>query len=659
MVTFLDKTTSGRRYLHIQPSENDVDGEETKLPVRNPTTSLCKPDCVRGPPSLPWWSKENLKTGETFLLSTDVKMKENLSSYQLLRILSPLPDAGARGWSDYQAIFDELGVATGQRTETFLAAFLSCWLCTFILPVRDAGCIRPGTFSIASLMASGVGYCLPTAVVASIYKGINELSRSSHPGRGGGHFPTHFLYAWLAKNFDAYELVGEPSSSPGMVKFSGLGRAKSFQPEEARELIDSGRGFCWHSPHANGSKRKRSDLSDTNISKDEGKLKPKLKIIRSGRPMEPFVPVIENGSSRVEIPGIDVGTLAMPIPAIPIQSIAPLPQDEPPVEVCEPSTQKVTELPPEGAENIMDILDAEPNPIECMGESDDVNFKEGLAHIPLPSGSQCFPSVGCIPSFGKDLFDSRSRLVSSRGVCPPDDDVVEYIRKVNAHSPVPRPQRPLKVPQGGISVFDADAFIKEVDKNAARVLGKAILDKVCRTPFDRLPSLRGDFDSLYATILQRGVDVTPLESRVEGLIRQACDFKDLQQSYSGRISAEEHNNCRMEVQGKLDEASRQVNIEGTHYKAKAAELKHVESRRQELLKELQLLEDQQKELSSQVAASEHLLQEAEREVIDLQGQIEVLNATEVMDAATKASLEKAKAYIKESFEDLKNFQWDP
>ncbi|KAJ8430787.1 hypothetical protein Cgig2_023281 [Carnegiea gigantea] len=777
MVTFLDKTTSGRRYLHIQPSENDVDGEETKLPVRNPITSLCKPDCVRGPPSLPWWSKENLKTGEIFLLSTHVKMKENLPSYQLLRhdieserrswaklplhgefsykplywewledilvrckdklitlhlfdalyaslflydrcsnliwavceywcpetntlhtskgevslsifdiygflglpisgrlydevvptqwelasklplsctylfiayhklmqgckgkptieqwisfwfrgrskyhvskkpdqgsripqpgILSPLPDAGARGWSDYQAIFDELGVATGQRTETFLAAFLSCWLCTFILPVRDAGCIRPGTFSIASLMASGVGYCLPTAVLASIYKGLNELSRSSHPGRGGGHFPTHFLYAWLAKNFDVYELVGEASSSPGMVKFSGLGRAKSFQPEEARELIGSGRGFRWHSPHANGSKRKRSDLSDTNISKDEGKLKPKLKIIHSERPVGPFVPVIENGSSRVDIPGIDVGPLVMPIPVIPIQSIAPLPQDELPVEVCEPSTQKVTELPPEDAENIMDILDAEPNPIECM---------EGLAHIPLPSGSQCFPSVGRIPSFGKDLFDSRSRLVSSRSVCPPDDDEVESIRKVNAHSPVPCPQRPLKVPQGGISVFDADAFIKEVDKNAARVLGKAILDKVCRTPFDRLPSLRGDFDSLYATILQRG---------------------------------------------KLDEASRQVNTEGTHYEAKAAELKHVESRRQELLKELQLLEDQQKELSSQVAASEHLLQEAEREVIDLQGQIEVLNATEVMDAATKASLEKAEAYIKESFEDLKNFQWDP
>ena len=41
-------------------------------------------------------------------------------------------------------------------------------------------------------------------------------------------------------------------------------------------------------------------------------------------------------------------------------------QDEPLIEICEPSTKKITELPPGGAENIMDILDTEPNPIECM-----------------------------------------------------------------------------------------------------------------------------------------------------------------------------------------------------------------------------------------------------------------------------------------------------
>jgi len=60
-------------------------------------------------------------------------------------------------------------------------------------------------------------------ILTSIYKGLNEISRFSYPGRGGGHFPTHFLYAWLAKNFDAYDVDGEASSSPGMGNFSGLG----------------------------------------------------------------------------------------------------------------------------------------------------------------------------------------------------------------------------------------------------------------------------------------------------------------------------------------------------------------------------------------------------------------------------------------------------
>ena len=156
-------------------------------------------------------------------------------------------------------------MAIGQRTETILAAFLSCWLCTFILPVRDASCIRPGTFGVGSFMASGVGYCLPTAILAGVYKGFNEISGSSHHGRGAGHFPAHFLYAWLAKNFDVYELVGEASSSPGIMKFSSIRQAKSFQLEEARELIGSGRGFCWHSSIIN--RLKETLVDDDKLSR--------------------------------------------------------------------------------------------------------------------------------------------------------------------------------------------------------------------------------------------------------------------------------------------------------------------------------------------------------------------------------------------------------
>ena len=58
-------------------------------------------------------------------------------------------------------------------------------------------------------------------------------------------------------------------------------------------------------------------------------------------------------------------------------------------------------------------------------------------------------------------------------------------------------------------------------------------------------------------------------------------------------------------------------------------------------------------------ASEDLLQVAEREVFDLQCQIDTLNAAEVIDPATRASLERTETYLKESFKDLKTFQWTP
>ncbi|KAJ8441590.1 hypothetical protein Cgig2_023154 [Carnegiea gigantea] len=317
----------------------------------------------------------------------------------------------------------------------------------------------------------------------------------------------------------------------------------------------------------------RGNVFDTNMSKDEGKLgsKTKLKIIRSRKPLEPFLQPMEDGSSRIKIPGIDVVIPATPFPAIPIERIALI--------------EKLIELAPKGADNIIDILDAEPNLTECVEESNVVNFKNELAHVPLPSGSQCFPSIRRIPSFGKDLFDSRLRLEDLKGVCSPDDDEVESICRANVPLLVPHAQCPLRGLQGGISVFNANAVIKEVSS----------------TPFDGLSSLKRNFDNLYTTILQRGVDITPLEN------------KDLQQSYSSQTFAEEYDSCRMEVQDKIDKASRRLNTEGTHHNIKTAEL-------------------------------------------NSQGQIDILNAIEVMDAAPKASLEKDEAYIKESFEDLKNFQ---
>jgi len=100
-------------------------------------------------------------------------------------------------------------------------------------------------------------------------------------------------------------------------------------------------------------------------------------------PLDPFVPPTKDDSSRIKILGIDATIPATPIPAIPIQSIAPSPQvtneikehfksssaeicrqkvksminhtinghDKLPIKIYEPSTKKVIELPLEGVEN--------------------------------------------------------------------------------------------------------------------------------------------------------------------------------------------------------------------------------------------------------------------------------------------------------------------
>ena len=83
---------------------------------------------------------------------------------------------------------------------------------------------------------------------------------------------------------------------------------------------------------------------------------------------------------------------------------------------------------------------------------------------------------------------------------------------------MPHPHRLLRAPKGGVLVFNTDAVIRGVDKSVARVFGQAILNNMSRTPFYELPSLKGDFDSLYVVVVQRGADVTPLENKVEALI---------------------------------------------------------------------------------------------------------------------------------------------
>ncbi|KAL2943450.1 Tropomyosin [Bienertia sinuspersici] len=153
-------------------------------------------------------------------------------------VLKDRPTTWTQGES---ALFDSLGISGASRRQTtYVAAFLSCWLCAFVLPENDERLIRPSTFEMATLMARGQTFSLAIPVLASIYRELNVISRSSKPAYSGASFPTHYVYGWLAHYFNTNYVVDPPPAGPVMVVFSGAQGAKCFNGQEARALIHEG-----------------------------------------------------------------------------------------------------------------------------------------------------------------------------------------------------------------------------------------------------------------------------------------------------------------------------------------------------------------------------------------------------------------------------------
>jgi len=82
MAIFLDESCSKRQYLCVRLDNRDV--KEMKVQIRKPIIHFLQSKCHAGRPNLPFWSTENLNTGEVFLLSTHTEAKESVPSYQLL-----------------------------------------------------------------------------------------------------------------------------------------------------------------------------------------------------------------------------------------------------------------------------------------------------------------------------------------------------------------------------------------------------------------------------------------------------------------------------------------------------------------------------------------------------------------------------------------------
>ncbi|KAL0292323.1 UNVERIFIED_CONTAM: hypothetical protein Sradi_6993300 [Sesamum radiatum] len=112
-------------------------------------------------------------------------------------------------WSTAEeALFAKLCIERSLKEDIYLATYLACWLCVFVLPSKDVNSIRPSTFKMASLMANGRRVNLAIPFLASIYEGLNTVATSPKPADE----PFRFVDDGRAEEFDHSYFVAIRSS---------------------------------------------------------------------------------------------------------------------------------------------------------------------------------------------------------------------------------------------------------------------------------------------------------------------------------------------------------------------------------------------------------------------------------------------------------------
>ncbi|KAF8408637.1 hypothetical protein HHK36_004700 [Tetracentron sinense] len=150
--------------------------------------------------------------------------------------------------SKEDSVLHDLGVSSRDEDEVLLAAFLSTWLCMFVMPNNHRSCIRPATFKVASLMAQGLKFSLAIPVLASIYNGLNIIAtHKDGPDLCHVTFPWHYIFAWLGLYFNTYSLSKTAPMKPYMCSIGGPARKRFYTASSSRETLRNCKNVIWYS----------------------------------------------------------------------------------------------------------------------------------------------------------------------------------------------------------------------------------------------------------------------------------------------------------------------------------------------------------------------------------------------------------------------------
>uniref|UniRef100_A0A2N9IAV3 Aminotransferase-like plant mobile domain-containing protein n=1 Tax=Fagus sylvatica TaxID=28930 RepID=A0A2N9IAV3_FAGSY len=679
---------------------------------------------------------------------------------------------------DEEAPFRILKVSEKAKEETWLAALLSCWLGEFVFPGKEANLIRPGTFKVASSMARGKKYCLAVPVLATIYKGLNDIASSSVPSKCDATFPAHYLNAWLAEYFATHFDLPEASSlDPCMVRFSREGAAKYFEEAEARKLFRSITKFKFHRLALfKGHQEILEDNDQLSDSYVDYFISQRPSYLSSRRGdlsvLEPYSPhrFGRQFGFTQDIPG----EIKEDLRAAPLEKVMHLwhrclrintksqflvPSRSP--SDAAPCTKDYMDWWAKRSDGFFSSDPSQPNgnigpsklivKLKRRHESDEPSEHQEDNKLSLGISESTDETSGIVSTFrGADramashakklneedgiscsdhgnettepfidvdtpspfsggdeqvslssLFDSAN-TESVRALCCLFNDpmVVSAIQElvedenldislsqvgVDSLKEVDKRQSPVdgspsmsEFSVQGLETFDLatkviekprleksnasipppEDVISKASRHYAFMLGEGLIEKIIKTPFDSVASLKEEVRKIIHAIRQTTiVDVMPLQDRVWKFMENASQYSSIRSAFTQRISLEVKNQRRADAERRYTLALESEAIEARDSSRAEAELSKVLSKETELRKELELLATQRGKLENSISLHEEKLPQLQAAVSRIKEEISEIEATPTLETSDHAKLQELRELLETSREELKNLDW--
>ncbi|KAG5553873.1 hypothetical protein RHGRI_011665 [Rhododendron griersonianum] len=180
-----------------------------------------------------------------------------------------------------------------------------------------------------------------------------------------------------------------------------------------------------------------------------------------------------------------------------------------------------------------------------------------------------------------------------------------------------------------VTAFDTGIVINRGRLLAAKIYDSNIKSILGKTPFEKLTSLRPKLQVIYAEFSKLELDYSPLQSYVEKYIQNATNYASMRSNFASGMTSE----------------------------AKERRLADVDTKRGQLMEELERLDLEAKRLRESLEGIDAQRAQKQHVVSTLQAERANIEATEVMEPADMEVANNLEQLLKSELEEIQNLAW--